>query len=193
MEAKRHELRLRETLQATRQWGRPRWGIKGALRMDMCVRVRRGLVVAGLLLGGVIALALRPACGFCCAARKPARARLRLSSKAIAASKRRPSAPISRSRPASVSTPPRSTAALKALYASGLFQDIHISQQGGRLIVTVVEAPVIDRLAFEGNNKIKDEQLQQEIQSKARGTLSRADGAGRRPAHHRGLSSQRPI
>ena len=64
--------------------------------------------------------------------------------------------------------------AIKALYASGLFQDVHISQQGGRLVVTVVEAPVIDRLAFEGNNKIKDEQLQQEIQSKARGTLSRA-------------------
>jgi len=40
--------------------------------------------------------------------------------------------------------------------------------------VTVVEAPVIDRLAFEGNSRIKDEQLQQEIQSKARGTLSRA-------------------
>ncbi len=65
-------------------------------------------------------------------------------------------------------------AALKALYASGLFQDIHISQSGGRLVVTVVEAPVIDRIAFEGNNKVKDEQLQQEIQSKARGTLSRA-------------------
>jgi outer membrane protein insertion porin family len=64
--------------------------------------------------------------------------------------------------------------ALKALYASGLFQDIRISQSGGRLVVTVVEAPVIDRLAFEGNSKIKDEQLQQEIQSKARGTLSRA-------------------
>jgi outer membrane protein insertion porin family len=64
--------------------------------------------------------------------------------------------------------------ALKALYASGLFQDIRISQSGGRLVVTVVEAPVIDRLAFEGNNKVKDEQLQEEIQSKARGTLSRA-------------------
>jgi len=63
---------------------------------------------------------------------------------------------------------------LKALYASGLFQDIRISQRGGRLVVTVVEAPVIDRLAFEGNTKIKDEQLQQEIQSKARGTLSKA-------------------
>jgi len=65
-------------------------------------------------------------------------------------------------------------AALKALYASGLFQDIRISQSGGRLVVTVVEAPVIDRLSFEGNNKIKDEQLQQEIQSKSRGTLARA-------------------
>ena len=64
--------------------------------------------------------------------------------------------------------------ALKALYSSGLFQDIRISQSGGRLIVTVVEAPVIDRIAFEGNNKLKDEQLQQEIQSKARGTLSKA-------------------
>jgi outer membrane protein insertion porin family len=64
--------------------------------------------------------------------------------------------------------------ALKALYSSGLFQDIRISQSGGRLVVTVVEAPVIDRIAFEGNNKLKDEQLQQEIQSKARGTLSKA-------------------
>ena len=64
--------------------------------------------------------------------------------------------------------------ALKALYASGLFQDIRISHSGSRLVVTVVEAPVIDRLAFEGNNKIKDEQLTQELQSKARGTLSRA-------------------
>ena len=64
--------------------------------------------------------------------------------------------------------------ALKALYASGLFEDVRISQSGGRLIVTVVEAPVIDRLAFEGNRQIKDEQLTQEIQSKTRGTLSRA-------------------
>jgi outer membrane protein insertion porin family len=64
--------------------------------------------------------------------------------------------------------------ALKALYASGLFQDIRISHSGNRLVVIVVEAPVIDRLAFEGNSKIKDEQLTQELQSKARGTLSRA-------------------
>jgi outer membrane protein insertion porin family len=65
-------------------------------------------------------------------------------------------------------------AALKALYASGLFEDVRITQSGGRLIVIIVEAPVIDRLAFEGNKRVKDEQLQQEIQSKARGTLRRA-------------------
>ncbi len=37
----------------------------------------------------------------------------------------------------------------------------------------VVENPVIDRAAFEGNKKIKDEQLSAEVQSKSRGTLSR--------------------
>jgi outer membrane protein insertion porin family len=39
--------------------------------------------------------------------------------------------------------------------------------------VTVVENPVIGRVAFEGNKKVKDEQLSAEIQSKPRGTLSR--------------------
>jgi len=64
--------------------------------------------------------------------------------------------------------------ALKALYATGLFQDVRINQAGGRLVVTVVENPVINRVAFEGNKKAKDEQLATEIQSKARGTFSRA-------------------
>ncbi len=39
--------------------------------------------------------------------------------------------------------------------------------------MTVVENPVINRIAFEGNIKAKDEQLTAEIQSKPRGTLSR--------------------
>lgn len=62
---------------------------------------------------------------------------------------------------------------LKALIETGLFQDVRINQAGGRLVVSVVENPVIGRLAFEGNKKIKDEQLSAEIQSKPRGTLSR--------------------
>ena len=62
---------------------------------------------------------------------------------------------------------------LKALIETGLFQDVKISQAGGRLLVTVVENPVIGRVAFEGNKKVKDEQLAAEVQSKPRGTLSR--------------------
>jgi outer membrane protein insertion porin family len=62
---------------------------------------------------------------------------------------------------------------LKALIETGLFQDVRINQAGGRLVVTVVENPVIGRVAFEGNKKVKDEQLTSEIQSKPRGTLSR--------------------
>jgi outer membrane protein insertion porin family len=66
-------------------------------------------------------------------------------------------------------------AALKALYATGLFQDVRIEPSaGGRVVVTVVENPVINRVAFEGNRKAKDEQLSAEIQSKPRGTFSRA-------------------
>jgi outer membrane protein insertion porin family len=62
---------------------------------------------------------------------------------------------------------------LKALIETGLFQDVRISQTGGHLLVTVVENPVIGRVAFEGNKKVKDEQLSAEVQSKPRGTLSR--------------------
>jgi outer membrane protein insertion porin family len=62
---------------------------------------------------------------------------------------------------------------LKALIETGLFQDVHIETRGGRLVVIVVENPVIGRVAFEGNKKIKDEQLTAEVQSKPRGTFSR--------------------
>ena len=63
---------------------------------------------------------------------------------------------------------------LKALVETGLFQDVKINRVGGKLVVVVVENPVIGRVAFEGNKKVKDDQLTSEIQSKARGTLSRA-------------------
>jgi outer membrane protein insertion porin family len=64
---------------------------------------------------------------------------------------------------------------LKALIETGLFQDVKINRgPGGQIIVSVVENAVIGRVAFEGNKKIKDEQLTGEVQSKARGTFSRA-------------------
>lgn len=63
--------------------------------------------------------------------------------------------------------------ALKALYATGLFSDVTISRSGGRLVVHVVENEVINRVAFEGNRKLKDEQLASEVQSKARSPFSK--------------------
>jgi outer membrane protein insertion porin family len=62
---------------------------------------------------------------------------------------------------------------LKSLYATGLFSDVRVNHAGGRLVVVVVENPVINRVAFEGNKKAKDDQLKVEVQSKPRGTLSK--------------------
>src|SRR5450755_2826455 len=62
---------------------------------------------------------------------------------------------------------------LKSLIATGLFSDVRINRNGGRVVVTIVENPVINRVAFEGNKKAKDDQLKAEVQSKPRGTLSR--------------------
>jgi outer membrane protein insertion porin family len=62
---------------------------------------------------------------------------------------------------------------IKSLYATGLFSDVRIEHSGGRLVINVVENPVINRVAFEGNKKAKDDQLKAEVQSKPRGTLSK--------------------
>ena len=65
-------------------------------------------------------------------------------------------------------------AALKALLATGLFDNVTIERAGERLIVHLTEAPVLDRVAFEGNKKIKDKDLSAVVESKPRGTLQRA-------------------
>lgn len=65
-------------------------------------------------------------------------------------------------------------AALKRLYATGLFQDVKIAHESDRVLVMVVENPTIGVLAFEGNKKIKDEEFKKDLQSKAGGPLSRA-------------------
>ncbi|MCB4768616.1 outer membrane protein assembly factor BamA, partial [Ancylobacter sp. Lp-2] len=70
-------------------------------------------------------------------------------------------------------TPAKIDEGLKALYATGLFSDVRISNRGGRLVVSVEENEVINRVAFEGNKKVKDEQLAGEVQSKARAPFSK--------------------
>ena len=59
--------------------------------------------------------------------------------------------------------PARADRSLKALVESGLFADVVIRRQGDILVVTVLENPVINRIAFEGNKRIPDESLEQEV------------------------------
>ncbi|MEM6615917.1 MAG: outer membrane protein assembly factor BamA [Pseudomonadota bacterium] len=63
---------------------------------------------------------------------------------------------------------------LKALFETGLFEDVRIQRRGSSVVVTVVENPVVNRVAFEGNKKLKDEVLSQEVQLQPRSTYSRA-------------------
>lgn len=63
---------------------------------------------------------------------------------------------------------------LKALFATGLFSDISLFREGNDLIVSVVENPIINEIAFEGNDKVKDEDLANETQLKTRVVYTRA-------------------
>lgn len=61
---------------------------------------------------------------------------------------------------------------LRALYGTGLFSDVKINREGGALVVTVVENPIINKVAFEGNKRITDEQLGTVVDLKSRSFLS---------------------
>ena len=62
--------------------------------------------------------------------------------------------------------------AVKELYATGLFSSVRTERNGGRIIVYVTENQLINRVAFEGNSKLKSEMIAAEIQSKSRGAYS---------------------
>ncbi|MHC4356690.1 MAG: outer membrane protein assembly factor BamA, partial [Planctomycetota bacterium] len=65
-------------------------------------------------------------------------------------------------------------ASLKSIFATGLFQDVTLRRDGNTLIVTVVENPIINRIAFEGNERIDDETMTAEIQLRPRTVFTRA-------------------
>ena len=62
---------------------------------------------------------------------------------------------------------------LKALFESGLFADVAIRREGNALIVSVVENPIINRVVFEGNDAIDDDELEAEIQLQPRVVYTR--------------------
>ncbi|OIQ90917.1 outer membrane protein assembly factor BamA precursor [mine drainage metagenome] len=62
---------------------------------------------------------------------------------------------------------------LKALFATGLFADVTMHREGDTLMVRVVENPIINRVAFEGNHHMKSEDLNKEVQLKPRTVYTR--------------------
>ena len=61
---------------------------------------------------------------------------------------------------------------VKDLYATGLFSSVKVSRGGGGVVITVDENRSINRVVFEGNSKVKSEQLAGELSSKTRGPYS---------------------
>ena len=57
---------------------------------------------------------------------------------------------------------------LKSLFATGLFSDVKVGRDGNRVIVEVVENPIVNRIAFEGNRKVSDDNLRKETQLQPR-------------------------
>ncbi len=63
---------------------------------------------------------------------------------------------------------------LKSLFATGLFADVTMRRQGEVLIVNLIENPVINRIAFEGNRKIEDDNLSSELTLRPRVIYTRS-------------------
>src|SRR5262245_33467117 len=131
--------------------------------MRLWVRVR-GLAVAGLVLGGVLV-------GVSVASLATAVSAVAQTATSIAVEgNRRVESDTIRSyfrvQPGERLDSAKVDEGIKALIATGLFADVRPTWSGGRLIITVVENQVISRVQFEGNKRVKDEQLNQEVQSK---------------------------
>ena len=67
---------------------------------------------------------------------------------------------------------------LKSLFATGFFSDIRIQPVplGDGLVdvqITVTENPIISRVAFEGNKRVKDEELEKEVDLRSRSVFTR--------------------
>ncbi len=63
---------------------------------------------------------------------------------------------------------------VRQLFDTGLFRDAAVAPDGGRLLVQVVENPSINRINFEGNDLISDEQLLSIVSSRPRRPFTRS-------------------
>ena len=58
-----------------------------------------------------------------------------------------------------------SASSIRALFATGLFDDVRFYRDGDTLIVSVVERPTISEVTFDGNRKLKDEIIENALRT----------------------------
>jgi outer membrane protein insertion porin family len=64
--------------------------------------------------------------------------------------------------------------ALKDLYATELFSDVRVRNNGGAVVIEVKENPVINRIILEGNKRIKEDKILPEIKLSPRQIFTRS-------------------
>lgn len=62
--------------------------------------------------------------------------------------------------------------AYQQILATGLFESVEIEPRGSQLYISVVEFPTINRIAFEGNRRLKDDDLEGFVESRVRQVFS---------------------
>ena len=65
-------------------------------------------------------------------------------------------------------SPEQMNLAVRNLFDTGLFEDVQVMPEAGRLVITVRENPTINEIAFEGNDALKTEDLQAVVQLRPR-------------------------
>jgi len=77
-------------------------------------------------------------------------------------------------RPGDPFDPERLDESLKRLFNTGLFADVAFSRQDDTLIINVTENPIINRIIFDGNDSLDNEELGEEVQLRPRLVFTRA-------------------
>ncbi|WP_201155225.1 outer membrane protein assembly factor BamA [Rhodothalassium salexigens] len=77
-------------------------------------------------------------------------------------------------RPGDRFDPQRLNDSLKALVNTGLFADVAFQTRGSVLVIAVEENPIINRIRFDGNDKLDNDELQEEAQLRPRQVFTRA-------------------
>ena len=69
-------------------------------------------------------------------------------------------------------SPSKARDALKALYATGLFDNVEVSWDNGTLTVKVSENPIVNKVVFEGNDALSNDRLKDLVKLRSRAVFT---------------------